>query len=99
MNFFPHQKDPTKESKLQIARIIENIHNHCDARADVYAKLDESLSKFKHNKDLSSYQATVKKLNAEHKNETQAVAELLQKLKHEGSDIADKVSIIHRYYK
>lgn len=96
---FSITRDPTKESKLQIARIVENIHNHCDTRADIYIKLDEALGKFKHSKDLSSYQATVKKLNAEHKAETQAVGELLQKLKHEGSDIADKVSELQRYDK
>lgn len=96
---FSITRDPTKESKLQVARTIENVHNHCDSRADVYVKLDDAVSKFKHNKDLGSYQATVKKLNAEHKTETHAVSELLQKLKQEGSEIADKVAELQRYDK
>ncbi|XP_054717995.1 dolichyl-diphosphooligosaccharide--protein glycosyltransferase subunit 1-like [Uloborus diversus] len=96
---FSITKDPNKESKLRISGLIETVHSHCDKRADIYAKFDEALNKFKHNKDLNSYQATVKKLNVDHKNETQTITELLQKLKHEGSDVAEKVAEIQRYDK
>ncbi|KFM78242.1 Dolichyl-diphosphooligosaccharide--protein glycosyltransferase subunit 1, partial [Stegodyphus mimosarum] len=96
---FSITRDPTKESKLRVSGLVEAIHGHSDKRADIYAKFDEALNKFKHNKDLIHYQATVKKLNAEHKNETQAIADLLLKLKHEGSDVAEKVAELQRYDK
>ncbi|GIY26460.1 dolichyl-diphosphooligosaccharide--protein glycosyltransferase subunit 1 [Caerostris extrusa] len=91
--------DPTKESRLRVSGFIETIHNHCDNRKTICAKFDEALSKFKHNKDLNNYQTIVKKLNTDHKTETQAIAELLSKLKQEGSDGADKVAELQRHDK
>jgi oligosaccharyltransferase complex subunit alpha (ribophorin I) len=97
---FTISQDPTKESKLRVSGYIETIHNYCDNRTTIYAKFDEALNKFKHNKDLTTYQAIVKKLNVEHKNESQAVADLLAKLKQEGpADVAEKVAELQRHDK
>lgn len=96
---FTITRDPVKESKLRVSGLIELVHNHHDKRADIYVRFDEALNKFKHNKDLTGYQAQVKKLNNDYKVETQAINELLSKLKHEGSETADKVAELQRYDK
>ncbi|GBL89998.1 Dolichyl-diphosphooligosaccharide--protein glycosyltransferase subunit 1 [Araneus ventricosus] len=96
---FSITRDPAKERKLRVIGYIDAFHNHCTNRTAIYTKFDDALRAFKQNKDLNSYQATVKKLNAEHKYETQAIADILMKLKQEGSDAADKVAEIQRHDK
>ncbi|GFQ66461.1 dolichyl-diphosphooligosaccharide--protein glycosyltransferase subunit 1 [Trichonephila clavata] len=96
---FSITRDPSKESKLRVSGFIETIHNLCDNRTVIYAKFDDALNKFKHNKDLNNYQTIVKKLNVDHKNETQAIADLLARLKQEGSESVDKVAELQRHDK
>lgn len=96
---FTITRDPVKESKLRVSGLTELVHNHHDKRADIYVRCDEALNKYKHNKDLVGYQTQLKKLNNDHKTETQAINELLSKLKHEGSEIAEKVAELQRYDK
>ncbi|XP_067119391.1 dolichyl-diphosphooligosaccharide--protein glycosyltransferase subunit 1 [Centruroides vittatus] len=93
---FTITRDPQKESKLRVSGLIECIQNHHEKRADIYSKYDNALNKYKSNKDTASYQAGVKNINAEHKNETQAIADLLQKLKQEGSESIDKIVELQR---
>lgn len=88
--------DPQKESRLKVSGILESVQKQQQLRSEVYARYETTLTKFKSGKDLSSYQASVKKLNGEHKNICQAINDLLVKLKQEGSDLADKVSELQR---
>ncbi|RWS06916.1 Dolichyl-diphosphooligosaccharide--protein glycosyltransferase subunit 1-like protein [Dinothrombium tinctorium] len=70
----------------------------------IYVRLDFSLTKNPMKDsglkiaDNSTYQSTLKKLNAEHKHETQAISDLVSKLKAEGStsDVLDKVNELQR---
>uniref|UniRef100_A0A1W7RAP9 Dolichyl-diphosphooligosaccharide--protein glycosyltransferase subunit 1 n=1 Tax=Hadrurus spadix TaxID=141984 RepID=A0A1W7RAP9_9SCOR len=93
---FTITRDPQKESRLRISGLIEHIQNHHEKRTDLYSRYDNILNKYKANKDSSSYQASMKTVNTEHKNETQAINELLQKMKQEGSDAAEKISDLQR---
>ncbi|XP_071037352.1 dolichyl-diphosphooligosaccharide--protein glycosyltransferase subunit 1 [Parasteatoda tepidariorum] len=93
---FSITRDPLKESKLRVSGFIEAVHHHCDNRMKIYSKFDEALSKFKHSKDLNNYQNVVKKLNNDHKTETQGINDLNTRLKQEGSDVTDKIGELQR---
>lgn len=93
---FTISKDPAQESKLQVGGLLEQVASQQDRRADLYNQFEATLSKYKASKDSVGYQAALKRLNGEHKNLTQAVADCLAKLKQEGSDAAESVSELQR---
>jgi hypothetical protein len=53
------------------------------------------LVKLKSSKDQTAFQNSIKKLNADHKAETQAIADLANGLK--GSDAADKIAELQKF--
>ncbi|RWS28179.1 Dolichyl-diphosphooligosaccharide--protein glycosyltransferase subunit 1-like protein [Leptotrombidium deliense] len=95
---FSLTKNPLKESGMKIAGIVERILKHHDKRSHLYSQFDQAALKFKSSKDNGTYQSTLKKLHAEHKHETQAIADLVAKLKTEGSsaDVLEKVNDLIR---
>lgn len=64
-----------------------------------HAQFEDAIVKLKSSKDLSAFGAATKKVNTDHKTETQAITDLANSLK--GSDAADKVAELQkldRYY-
>ncbi|XP_076333063.1 dolichyl-diphosphooligosaccharide--protein glycosyltransferase subunit 1 [Tachypleus tridentatus] len=88
--------DPQRENRLHASGLVERILKHQDKLSDIYFQYDAALMKYKVNKDNASYQVTVKKLNSDHKNEVQAIAEALSKMKQDGSELVEKVSELQR---
>ncbi|CAG2122697.1 unnamed protein product, partial [Medioppia subpectinata] len=71
---FSISKSPLKQSMGKINAINDSIIGHHDKRASVYEQFDKASNKFKTTKDLAAFQAIQKRLNAEHKTETQAIS-------------------------
>ncbi|KAH7938454.1 hypothetical protein HPB49_023728 [Dermacentor silvarum] len=88
--------DPVHESKLQVSGLLEKAAATQDRRADLYAQHDAALAKYKASKDSSGFQASLKKINAEHKTLTQTLADCLTRLKQESVEAAEPVSELQR---
>lgn len=93
---FTISKDPAHESKLQVGGLLEKAAATQDRRADLYAQQDAALAKYKSSKDASGFQATLKKINAEHKTLTQNLSDCLAKLKQESAEAAEPVNELQR---
>ncbi|CAG2164069.1 unnamed protein product, partial [Oppiella nova] len=95
---FSISKNPQKQSSAKINAINDSIIGHHDRRATVYEQLDKASNKFKTTKDLAAFQAIQKRLNAEHKTETQAITDLQARLKQEGasSESLERVNELQR---
>ncbi|XP_075552189.1 dolichyl-diphosphooligosaccharide--protein glycosyltransferase subunit 1 [Dermacentor variabilis] len=93
---FTISKDPVHESKLQVSGLLEKAAATQDRRADLYAQHDAALAKYKASKDASGFQASLKKINAEHKTLTQTLADCLTRLKQESIEAAEPVSELQR---
>lgn len=95
---FSISKNPQKQNLAKISAINDSIVKHNDKRAAIYEQFDKSSLKFKQNKDVTAFQSTQKRLNNEHRNESQAITDLQSKLKHEGasSDLLEKVNELQR---
>ncbi|KAH9381406.1 hypothetical protein HPB48_009014 [Haemaphysalis longicornis] len=89
-------QDPAHESKLQVGGLLEKAAATQDRRADLYAQQDAALAKYKSSKDASGFQATLKKINAEHKTLTQNLSDCLAKLKQESAEAAEPVNELQR---
>jgi len=89
---FSISKDKQSEGKLRIAGICERVQTLQDKITALYSQLETVFTQFKSNKDSHTFQAALKKANAEHKTNVQELQELNSKLKIEGSDAADKVN-------
>ena len=86
--------DPFKEVTAKVASTLSLVVRHQENRETLYENYDTATSKFKAQKDANSYQATLKRLNSEHKQESQAIADLISRLKDEGAsaELVDRVS-------
>ncbi|KAL1416148.1 hypothetical protein MTO96_006415 [Rhipicephalus appendiculatus] len=93
---FTINKVPIYESKLQVSGLLEKVAATQDRRADLYARHDEALAKYKASKDASGFQASLKKINAEHKTLTQTLADCLTRLKQESIEAAEPVNELQR---
>uniref|UniRef100_A0A2R5LA90 Dolichyl-diphosphooligosaccharide--protein glycosyltransferase subunit 1 n=1 Tax=Ornithodoros turicata TaxID=34597 RepID=A0A2R5LA90_9ACAR len=93
---FTITKDPAHESKLQVSGLLEKVAQHQDKRVGLYAQYDAALGKYKTSKDSVGYQAVLKKINAEHKTHTQAITDLVVKLKQEGAEALETVNELQR---
>ena len=76
---------------MRVASLIEQIQSTHDKRSALYQSYDDAINKFKSSKDLSSFQAQRKKIDADHKSLTQQIANMQTKLKSENAEIAEKV--------
>lgn len=89
---FAISKDEGTEAKLKVAGVCEKICGVQDRRSATYAAFDSALAKLKTSKDQNAFTSAAKKANADHKNETQAIHELLPSLKAISAEAAEKVN-------
>lgn len=88
--------DELAESRMKVSGYLEKVQSYQDRRNTIYTLLEEQLTKLKASKDINACQAAVKNLNSDHKNHTQAIADLLTNIKNEGSEMSDKVAELQR---
>ena len=81
---FKISSSPLKNVSQRATSILLQIIKHQEAREAIYEGFDTSISKVRANKDVSFFQSTLKRLNADHKQETSTITSLAQKLKEEG---------------
>jgi len=93
---FAITKDEASECKMKVSGFCEQLQVHHDKRSTIYQRYEQAINNFKSNKDNSGFQAAQKKLLAEHKNETQAIADILTSLKQEAPEVADKVNELQK---
>uniref|UniRef100_A0A646QCR6 Dolichyl-diphosphooligosaccharide--protein glycosyltransferase subunit 1 n=1 Tax=Hemiscolopendra marginata TaxID=943146 RepID=A0A646QCR6_9MYRI len=93
---FSITKDEASESKLKIASMCEQVQIHHERRTNIYQHYENAINQFKSSKDNGAFQATQKKLTSEHKNEGQQIVEIINKLKLEASDLAEKVGELQK---
>jgi len=74
----------------------ESVIKRHARRAGIYEAFESLLGKLKLNKDITSFQASVKNLSAEHKTETQAINEILGKVKSEAPEMAESITELQR---
>jgi len=79
-----------KPAGANTSGILESVFKRHAKRAVVYETYDASLEKLKKTKDVSSFQATLKNITADHKTETQAINDLYVKCRNENPDMAEK---------
>ena len=88
-SFLP--KDEASESRMRVASLIEQVQGAQDRRSALYQSYEDAVNKFKSSKDANSFAAQRKKIDHDHKQLTQEIANLQAKLKSEGVDASEKV--------
>lgn len=90
--------DPFKDVSHKVASTLSLITRHQENREVLYEQYDSATVKFKSQKDANAYQATLKRLNGEHKQETQSVTDLINRLKEEGAsaELVDRIGDVQR---
>lgn len=90
--------DPFRDVSQKVAATLALITRHQENRESLYEQYDTATTKFKSQKDVSAYQATLKRLNAEHKQETQSIGDLIARLKEQGAsaELVDRISDLQR---
>ena len=94
---FSIDKDEVSESKLRIAGQCEKILAAQDRRVTSYNELDDQLAYLKTNKDANVFLSIVKGINQEYKGATNAITEIVQRLKGESGDVYDRVQELQKY--
>ena len=93
---FAITKDEGLEAKMKIAGVCEKILALQERRNTNYMQYDDALSKLKSSKDNTAFQNSSKKIAADHKNETQGIADLIPNLKSLSAEVAEKVQELQR---
>lgn len=96
---FSIAKDGHSETRQRISGIMNAIVHHIERRTSVYNSWDETLKKLKHSKDISAYNAAVKPIQADYKNESNGINELATKLKTESIELSDKLNEVQKVEK
>lgn len=94
---FSIDKDEVSEGKLRIAGQCEKILAAQDRRVTSYNELDDQLAYLKTNKDANAFLSVVKGINQEYKGATNAITEIVQRLKGESGDVYDRVQELQKY--
>lgn len=81
---------------MRVSSLLEEVQNAQDKRSALYQSYDDAIDKFKTNKDLTSFVAGRKKIDADYKQLTHQIQNLQAQLKAEGSDTAEKVAELNR---
>ena len=68
-----------------------------EKRLTNYSNYDDAIAKLKSSKDAASFQATIKKVAADHKNDTSAIADLANVLKTVAPDVAEKITELQKF--
>jgi oligosaccharyltransferase complex subunit alpha (ribophorin I) len=88
---------PSKTSKSNTSSAnVETVLRRHGKRAGIYETFESLLSKLKLNKDVTAFQSALKNLTSEHKAETQAINEILGKVKGEAPELADSITELQR---
>jgi len=88
--------DEGAEARMKVAGYCEKVASLQDRRAGLYHNLEEALLKLKANKDISSFQNTVKRIGGDQKAETAAIAELQTIIRGVNMDLGDKVGELQK---
>merc|ERR1712083_588018 len=88
--------DAGAEAKMKVAGYCEKVAALQDRRAGLYHNLEEALLKLKANKDISSFQNTVKRIGGDQKAETAAIAEMQSIIRGVNMDLGDKVGELQK---
>lgn len=89
------QQDPAAEARMKVACITEQVLTLVNKRIGLYRHFDETINRYKQSRDVSTLNSGKKSLETEHKALTSEIALLQSRLKTEGSDLCDKVSVCH----
>ncbi|XP_071818001.1 dolichyl-diphosphooligosaccharide--protein glycosyltransferase subunit 1-like isoform X1 [Apostichopus japonicus] len=89
---FAITKDAANESRLRLAGKVEEILSLQGKRQRLYPNYDTAINKFKSNKDNGAFRSALKALDAEHRNFTSRITDLMSSMKAESTDVADKVN-------
>merc|ERR1719266_256147 len=93
---FSISQDEGAEAKMKVAGYCEKVAAIQDRRAGLYHNLEEALLKLKANKDISSFQNTVKRIGGDQKAETAAIAELQSIIRGVNMVLGDKVGELQK---
>lgn len=94
---FSLTQDPLKGTVDKVAVVLENIVRKQESRVTTYGLYDSAIAKFKSSKDATAFQATLKRLNGEFKQDTQVIAELLLRIKDTASsELLEKIAELQR---
>jgi len=88
--------DEGAEARMKVAGYCEKVASLQDRRAGLYHNLEEALLKLKANKDISSFQNTLKRIGGDQKAETAAIAELQTIIKGVNMELGDKVGELQK---
>ncbi len=89
---FAITRDESSEARMKVAGVCEKILSHQDRRNATYASYDDAVAKWKSSRDGSAFANGTRRINADHKSETQAIADLIPALRAISAEVADKVS-------
>lgn len=78
---------------MKVACITEQVLTLVNKRIGLYRHFDEAISRYKQSRDAPALGSRRKSLEAEHKALTSEIALLQSRLKTEGSDLCDRVSV------
>lgn len=78
---------------MKVACITEQVLTLVNKRLGLYRHFDETINRYKQSRDVSTLNSGKKSLETEHKAVTSEIAVLQSRLKTEGSDLCDRVSI------
>jgi len=88
--------DEGAEAKMKVAGYCEKVANLQDRRAALYQAMEDAMVKLKSSKDANAFQASLKKIAADHKNETTAITELQTTIKNVNPELGEKVGELQR---
>ena len=78
---------------MKVASITEQVLTLVNKRLGLYRHMDEVVNRYKQSRDTGALNSGRKTLEAEHRTFTNDITSLQARLKAEGSDLADKVSL------
>jgi len=91
--------DEGAEAKMKVAGYCEKVANLQDRRSALYQAMEDAMVKVKSTKDINAFQATLKKISADHKSETTGISELQITIKNVNPDLGEKVGELQRFDK
>jgi len=88
--------DAGAENKMKVAGYCEKVAALQDRRAGLYQALEEALLRLKANKDVVSFQNTLKRIGGDQKAETAAVTEMSVTIRANNPDLGEKVDQLQK---
>lgn len=89
---FSITKDAANESRLRLSGKVEDVLSLQSKRQRLYPSYDAAINKFKSSKDSAAFRNTLKGLDAEHRSLTTRMGEIMNSIKAESSEVAEKIS-------